>query len=195
MITWLRRWRRNRGEPVTDDAHMGVGLIDRAGLVWERGRWGTALERRLEQLWHHGPAGRAIKRLRNRLWDRSRVTGDRRWSRWANRLPMLYESGGTCWEWPWSPRTCNYCGGAHPDDVLRLMREGWEVEGTTKVYKRYLNPPGIAARYAEYYAGKPVTPGGWSPVPPVKIYVEHFTPAQVNEFNALLRSRRPDDTQ
>lgn len=38
-------------------------------------------------------------------------------------------------------RTCNHCGGIHPEDAIRLIAEGCKVEGTTKGYKRYLHVP------------------------------------------------------
>lgn len=70
------------------------------------------------------------------------------------------------------PRTCSFCGGAHPDDVNALLREGWLVDPTDKHYKRYL-----------------AEPDGTQPVPPVKVYTMHFTAEQVTEFNAILTAR------
>lgn len=102
------------------------------------------------------------------------------------------------------PRTCSYCGGVHPDDAATLVRAGWEVDPTTKSYKRYLEPPGYAEgqqRWREYNErnGYGRTPTGEakptgtvsSPVPPVKLYVMHFSLEQINAFNAAIGERRP----
>jgi len=112
-----------------------------------------------------------------------------------------------CWglrdsdRWPDSflkPRTCSFCGGAHPRDVIALLNSGWEVEGTTKGYKRYLHPPGytaymeqwLAYHRSQYADDKPLpkpTVKFVDPIPPVKVYVYHFSEAEINEFNALLK--------
>jgi hypothetical protein len=103
------------------------------------------------------------------------------------------------WLWPWGPpRTCSFCGGIHPEDAIRLVDEGWEVEGTGKSYKRYLEPPGTCARNHAFLAsirdqsrepGEGV-PSVWSPTPPVKLYVYHFDEDQARRFNEAL-SRHP----
>lgn len=103
------------------------------------------------------------------------------------------------------PRTCSFCGGIHPDDAVRLLREGWEVGVTTKGYKRYLEPPGSGQQHEalmdwlstgrEGEAPKERHP---SPVPPVKVYVQHFSQEQIDAFNAALRSSggaRPADPE
>lgn len=79
--------------------------------------------------------------------------------------------GNTFWEWGERPRTCSFCGGIHPDDAARLVREGWHVGSTDKAYKRYLEPPTHRS-------------GGL--IPPVKLYVQHFSPGQVTAFNKAL---------
>lgn len=78
------------------------------------------------------------------------------------------------------PRTCSFCGGIHPDDAIALIGMGWTVDPTTKGYKRYLEPP-------KAVGGEELK---WSPVPPVKLYVYHFTTEQIDRFNAILESRR-----
>lgn len=101
------------------------------------------------------------------------------------------------WKWHWQPRVCSFCGGAYPDDVLRLLSEGWEAEGTTKAYKRYLHPPGTRARLAalseairaRQLASHEPPAGSWSPVPPVKVYTWHFDEDQRERFNAQLAAR------
>ena len=110
-----------------------------------------------------------------------------------------------------APRTCSFCGGVNPEDAIALIRDhGWEVEATGKAYKRYLQPPGSRFRHATLLRkmrerraaglmGDAVTdavnetPSVWSPVPPVKLYVQHFTPEQIEEFNEALRARGGSD--
>lgn len=82
--------------------------------------------------------------------------------------------GNVFWEWGEEPRTCSFCGGIHPDDAARLIREGWCVDPTTKSYKRYLEPPKRRQ-------------GGL--IPPVKVYVQHFSIDQIDVFNAALKTR------
>lgn len=106
---------------------------------------------------------------------------------------------GDLWlpEWPAPvPRTCSFCGGCHPEDVLRLMAAGWESEATDKWYKRYLHPPGFHAHIAAA-AAAPGGPGAGflsfpDPIPPVKVYVMHFTDAQIDRFNRIIDARRGD---
>lgn len=81
------------------------------------------------------------------------------------------------WYGAWVPRTCSYCGGIHPEDALKLMDEGWRIEGTTKSYKRYMQPPASL---------KP-----WSMVPPVKIYFQDWTSEQGDLFNSKLAAAKP----
>lgn len=99
------------------------------------------------------------------------------------------------------PATCSYCGAAAPEDVLRLMRENeWEPAATTKNYKQYLHPPGYYLYHAKLneFLNKKENMGKTpmlsdelgefkSPTPPVKIYLQHFTTDQMNEFNRLVR--------
>lgn len=98
------------------------------------------------------------------------------------------------WLWSWGPpRTCNFCGSCHPDDVLKLLEEGWENE-KAKEYKGYLNPPGYATQMQAFLAsirdrgrepGQGV-PSVWSPIPPVKFYIQHFNKDQLAKLNELL---------
>ena len=103
---------------------------------------------------------------------------------------VLWSYGGE------QPRTCSFCGGIHPDDAIALIEGGWEVEGTTKGYKRYLNPPGYAAYQEAAIAALrrrdavPTEGRVESPVPPVKLYVQHFDEAQIARFNAALAGGR-----
>lgn len=91
------------------------------------------------------------------------------------------------------PRTCSFCGGVHPEDAIALVSLGWEVEATTKGHKRYLTPPGTATRnrvmMERLDEGRdPVVavPSVWSPGPPVKLYIAHFSEAQATRFNDTL---------
>lgn len=98
------------------------------------------------------------------------------------------------WLWKWGPpRTCSFCGGIHPEDAIRLVSEGWEVETTFgKSYKRYLEAPGYKAHIEKMSEIARTTrdfsmlPDYWSPVPPVKVYVAHFSQDQVDRFNKEL---------
>jgi hypothetical protein len=93
----------------------------------------------------------------------------------------------------WQPRVCSFCGGAHPEDVLRLIAEGWEVEPSLKGYKGYLHPPGYTqsmqgamrkmGRGMDPIRALAERPSVSDPTPPVKIYAQHFSPAQLEELN------------
>lgn len=107
------------------------------------------------------------------------------------------------WKWSWGPpRTCDFCGGIHPDDAIKLIEEGWEVEPTGKNYKRYLNPPGSAVRHMAVIASlqdpkrEPFegVPSIWTPTPPVKLYVAHFEQSHVDAFNAILEKRKKESS-
>ena len=89
------------------------------------------------------------------------------------------------------PRICSFCGGINPEDAIALIEAGWEVGATTKGYKRYLNPPGSGTRHQAMMHNMSegrgyLAPSVWSPTPPVKLYVQHFTEAQIERFNAAL---------
>lgn len=147
---------------------------------WYRDRWGTLLGRRFKRwLHHHETWGYKLLSRVYKLLDKG--------------IPY---QGGTLWEWPWYPRTCSFCGGVHPADALRLVHEGWEVEWSDKGYKAYMNPPGYRAAMSRIMdATRKREPTGakhwsWSPVPPVKLYTQHFTEQDAAEFNAALAKRR-----
>src|SRR5260370_16205930 len=75
-------------------------------------------------------------------WDRGEMLDV--W--WENNWNKYYVYSGRCWPDSFKPpRTCSFCGGANPEDVIQLMMAGWEVETTGKVYKRYLHPPGYSS--------------------------------------------------
>lgn len=98
------------------------------------------------------------------------------------------------WKWYWHPRTCSFCGSVHPEDAIRLIEEGWEVD-VAKQYKFYLNPPGYQESVRQQLAMKnpfdksSYPKGRWSPVPPVKAYLWHFTKEQMETINGILRER------
>ncbi|WP_448167722.1 hypothetical protein [Burkholderia ambifaria] len=88
-------------------------------------------------------------------------------------------------QWPGTvakPRTCSYCGGVNPDDLIPLLVAGWHVEPTDKGYKFYVN-----------------SPTHLSAVPPVKVYLQHWTQEQVQRADDVLRARydmqRDDQTR
>lgn len=99
------------------------------------------------------------------------------------------------WLWPGpgpKPRTCSYCGGVHPRDAIRLVKEfGFGFEMTTKGYKLYLEPPGYHAQrqklLEDIQGGKdPVEAAGEQKIhsiaPPLKVYRQHFTDAEWREL-------------
>ena len=92
------------------------------------------------------------------------------------------------WTWTeWVPRTCTYCGGIHPEDAIRLVRDhGFEVSPTGKKYKRYIEPPGRRqAVVAAVQSGEgPVVRGA---VPPIKLYVWHFDADSAARLNEAMR--------
>ncbi|MFG7180722.1 hypothetical protein ACGYQ5_14435 [Burkholderia pseudomallei] len=71
------------------------------------------------------------------------------------------------------PRTCSYCHGAHPDDVIPLLVAGWHLQTTDKPYKFYLRPP-----------------SGHDPVPSVEVYLAHWSQQQVMRADEVMRARR-----
>lgn len=119
-------------------------------------------------------------------WNRDTWALERQWSDWLlyTRSRMYDRLGwtgnrfyrGTFWPAGFAPpRTCSFCGSVHPDDAIALMRRGWEVESSGKNYKRYLHPPG----YRPLMAVR-------SPVPPVKLYVQHMSAKQIHRLNDAL---------
>jgi hypothetical protein len=128
---------------------------------------------------------------------------------WKPRVDTTYPKemvGGVVWKWPWAPRSCSFCGGLHPEDAIRLIEEGFEVEATDKSYKRYLHAPGFRLRmmqfngYARQDQGEIVEltteeaekhARYFSAAPPLKLYVPHFSPEQIERFNAALMKGKP----
>jgi len=103
---------------------------------------------------------------------------------------VLFDDPGSCWldTWGTPPRTCAYCGGAHPDDVLALMRAGWEDEIADRRHKGYLEPPGSRAEMVARLKAKafPKAAGeSFHPSPPLKFYVVHFSSEQLADLNRL----------
>lgn len=155
--------------------------------AWDTGRWGTRASRTLENWYHNGWVGRALRALQEVLWRRG-------WHGVRNRLPNPY-SGGTYWPHGFpAPRDCSFCGSAHPDDVVRLLKLGWELEPTDKGYKHYIEPPGSHEAFRRCMKADPgapiVPPGPRSPTPPVKLYGMHVSRAQADAINVVLRERR-----
>lgn len=92
------------------------------------------------------------------------------------------------------PRTCSFCGSIHPDDLLQLLLEGWELEPTDKGYKYYVHPKGwrenFNKRMSSFTGGPTDIPRFWSPTPPVKSYVMHASEEQIKKLNDALKARR-----
>lgn len=119
-----------------------------------------------------------------------------RWEtdRWAPRDKYVF------WDpaWPDPPRTCTYCGGVCPSDVFHLLAQGWEIEGTGKCYKAYINPPGSAAHHKQlvesFGDSEREPPQFRTPNPPLKFYAHHCTEEELQRFNHYARaqqSKRP----
>jgi hypothetical protein len=116
-------------------------------------------------------------------WNTDRWAQDREGAKFPNFQP---------------PRTCSFCGGAHPEDLIELLRLGWEVGETDKPYKRYMHPPGFRLHQERWSSWMVNQRSGGSffdhlgyvdPTPPVKLYTQHFSESQVNDFNAILEER------
>lgn len=94
------------------------------------------------------------------------------------------------------PRTCTFCGGVHPEDALRLLDEGWEIDQTLKFYKAYLQPPGNGLHRRRMFEaiGSDVDmdrveqiPHHASPVPSVKFYTQHANEQQIARVNEAIK--------
>lgn len=100
--------------------------------------------------------------------------------------------------WPESfpkPRTCSFCGGVHPDDLMTLIDQGWEFEPTGKSYKSYWHPPGYSAYMEEVLKnigeGRDTAAGAHpEPSPPVKLYSQHVDAEMAAKINTKLLLRR-----
>jgi hypothetical protein len=143
--------------------------------------------------------GNGLDKWRTDRWSRN-ILVIRFWH-WVDHIFDLLKNGKQThfigkhnneWLWKWGPpRTCSFCGGIHPEDAIRLIQDGWEIEATGKTYKRYLEPPGYHQHMADLrqtIATSDKVPEFWSPVPPVKLYVSHFNDDQVSRFNQALHS-------
>lgn len=86
-----------------------------------------------------------------------------RWHRETDVFPEGFEK----------PRTCSYCGGVHPQDAIKLIKQGFTIQNSDKNYKAYINAP-----------------DGSSCVPPIKLYTVHFTDEEVLAINAAVVERR-----
>jgi hypothetical protein len=48
-------------------------------------------------------------------------------------------------------RHCSFCGSLHPDDFMRLVKEGWQIGATDKSYKAYLGSPEGRSQETKFY--------------------------------------------
>lgn len=105
------------------------------------------------------------------------------------------------WNWSWKPRTCSFCGSVHPEDAIKLLKEGWEVETTGKSYKRYLEPPGyrkamekllgnVRQRNLDAKDNPFDNNETWSPTPPAKFYTHHLNEDTLKRFNEAIDEGR-----
>lgn len=157
--------------------------------TWETDRW--IVDPEVVRAKHDAEDARGLLNCNenNVRFDRPAITLEEYRAEWYVRGP-----NNDLWLWDWGPpRTCSFCGGIHPEDAMRLLGEGWEHE-KAKSYKGYLEPPGSRTRSDAFLAsikdksrevGQGV-PSVWSPTPPVKMYVAHFSDEQLARLNALL---------
>lgn len=114
--------------------------------------------------------------------DRMRQAGP-----WEREEGLDYwRDGGESWDrflWPWKPRRCSFCGSVHPDDAMRLLREGWTEEIADNRDKAYLRSPAHIAAMRAGLTGEAVYES--EPKPPAKIRTVHLSEAQLKELNDI----------
>jgi len=104
-------------------------------------------------------------------------------NRWDGRKHVCWPDGTP------KPRTCSHCGSVHPEDLLFLLEQGWEIEQTDKCYKYYVHPLGhqeevyrlahaITEGKAEAFVGKVPTVA-----PCVKLYMNHVDTGMQEKLN------------
>lgn len=98
------------------------------------------------------------------------------------------------------PRICSACGSAHPEDVLRMLSEGWTEEKCDSGYKGYLRPPGLREEIRAWERSFDRAPDNKRAMwlnrypssliegPPIKFYVFHFSPEQLVELNTFWKT-------
>lgn len=118
-----------------------------------------------------GPAGRfpGPDAWKQGHWHLTQESADAETAEFMSKHPSG-SVGDLLWHGPGAPpRTCSFCGGANVDDVIELLKLGWQLHGTDKGYKWYVEPPNPS----------------WHPIPPVKLYSQHFeSQEQVDRLNA-----------
>lgn len=86
---------------------------------------------------------------------------------------------------------------------MKLVREGWEIDPSTKQYKIYLGPPGtLNSQQALLNSLRRHRPGPenvsdifksvpsvWIPNPPVKIYFQHFSQEEYDELREMVNGQ------
>lgn len=114
-------------------------------------------------------------------WETDRWSGRHDSDRWPEAFPK--------------PRTCSYCGSVHPDDLIALVEQGWEMEQSTKSYKTYWHPPGYHTAMQKlmtdmnlFHEAPEASPYA-DPVPPVKLYGNHLTQEHADRINKILADR------
>lgn len=96
-------------------------------------------------------------------------TGDPR-DEWARNR---WESRAATWPDGFEkPRTCSWCGGVHPADAIDLLAAGFRLEETDNEYKFYV---------------KPIEEGAYT-IPPIKLYLVHFSNVEVMRADAVIRA-------
>ena len=110
------------------------------------------------------------------------------------RYQVHYSNDDRAWLSPLPiPRTCSFCGSVHPEDLIKLLEAGWEID-RAKSYKLSVHPPGwsksiVPLPETEFVPDGPAQPKGWSPTPCVKFYMQHVTSsAQAERLEQARRS-------
>ncbi len=154
---------------------------------WER----TTCPQRVGQ-WGPWKKEEGLDRWRDDRWSRLQAWRSRleQWADPEHRLGQPY-----VWrEVQQPPRSCSFCGSGHPEDAIRLLKAGWEVERQPGHPRIDMDPPGhreAQSRFMKAFRArvKLMAPSVSSPVPPVKFCCRHFTVDQAKRWNDhLVRS-------
>jgi hypothetical protein len=87
-------------------------------------------------------------------------------------LTNRWDSKGATWPDGFDkPRTCSWCGGVHPGDAIALLGNGFRLEETDNEYKFYMHA--IDGTFA---------------IPPIKLYLMHFSEREVARADAVIRA-------
>ena len=169
--------------------------------VWTCPKRPSADDRFLPDEWEEGSKRRWVPGKKIPAESRTRKPGDEN-NPELDPHPTTEDMVVVAWQegwledWPVPPAWCTYCGGTHPAGVMGLLRTGWEPE-FAKPGKMYLHPPGHKAAVEAIMqwlkdegqhppAGHDLWQQVKSPVPPVKVYFNHFDDRQLKIVKKLI---------